>query len=106
MSDNLEDLYPLSPLQGGMLFHAIAEPGQGLYFNQLVCELRGRLDAYQAKAGRRGLAEDPVLAPLAERARAALYTAPCELDVARGAVNAYQDAVARLTATTVRDGSS
>ncbi|WP_163864728.1 non-ribosomal peptide synthetase, partial [Myxococcus eversor] len=44
MSDNLEDLYPLSPLQGGMLFHAIAEPGQGLYFNQLVCELRGRLD--------------------------------------------------------------
>ncbi|MBZ4419892.1 non-ribosomal peptide synthase/polyketide synthase [Myxococcus sp. RHSTA-1-4] len=44
MSDNIEDLYPLSPLQGGMLFHAIAEPGQGLYFNQLVCELRGRLD--------------------------------------------------------------
>jgi hypothetical protein len=69
-------------------------------------ELRGRLDAYQAKASRRGLAEDPVLAPLAERARAALYTAPCELDAARGAVNAYQDAVARLTATTVRDGSS
>ncbi|AKQ66003.1 Non-ribosomal peptide synthetase [Myxococcus hansupus] len=43
MSDNIDDLYPLSPLQGGMLFHAIAEPGQGLYFNQLVCELR-RLD--------------------------------------------------------------
>ncbi|QDE69016.1 non-ribosomal peptide synthetase [Myxococcus xanthus] len=44
MSDNIEDLYPLSPLQGGMLFHAIAEPGRGLYFNQLVCELRGHLD--------------------------------------------------------------
>ncbi|TQF12196.1 non-ribosomal peptide synthetase, partial [Myxococcus llanfairpwllgwyngyllgogerychwyrndrobwllllantysiliogogogochensis] len=44
MSDNIEDLYPLSPLQGGMLFHAIAEPGEGLYFNQLVCELRGQLD--------------------------------------------------------------
>lgn len=68
-------------------------------------ELRGRLDAYQAKAGRRGLAEDPTLAPLAERARATLYTAPCELDAARTAVNAYQDAVARLTATTTaRDG--
>ncbi|GID92524.1 hypothetical protein ACFQFC_39980 [Amorphoplanes digitatis] len=67
-------------------------------------ELRGRLDAYQAKAGRRGLAEDTVLAPLAERARAALYTAPCDLDAARAAVNAYQDAVARLTATTARDG--
>ncbi|GAA3341324.1 hypothetical protein GCM10020358_32210 [Amorphoplanes nipponensis] len=70
-------------------------------------ELRGRLDAYQAKAGRRGLAEDPALAPLAERARAALYTAPCDLDAARVAVNAYQDAVARLTATTTaRDGLS
>jgi len=68
-------------------------------------ELRGRLDAYQAKAARRGLAEDPALAPLAERARDALYTAPCDLDAARAAVNAYQDAVARLTATTTaRDG--
>ncbi len=63
-------------------------------------ELRGRLDAYQAKAGRRGLAEDPALAPLAERAHGALYTAPCDLDAARAAVNAYQDTVARLTATT------
>jgi hypothetical protein len=68
-------------------------------------ELRGRLDAYQAKAARRGLAEDPELAPLAERARAVLYTAPCELEAGRAAVNAYQDAVARLTATTTaRDG--
>ncbi|MEU4221194.1 hypothetical protein [Actinoplanes sp. NPDC026623] len=67
-------------------------------------ELRGRLDAYQAKAGRRGLAEDPGLAPLAERARALLYTAPCDLGAARTAVNAYQDAVARRTATTARDG--
>jgi hypothetical protein len=67
-------------------------------------ELRGRLDAYQAKAGRRGLAEDPALAPLAERARGALYTAPCDVDAGRAAVNAYQDAVARLTATTARDG--
>lgn len=70
-------------------------------------ELRGRLDAYRAKAGRRGLAEDPALAPLAERARAALYTAPCDLEAARAAVHAYQDAVAGLTApTTVRDGLS
>jgi hypothetical protein len=65
-------------------------------------ELRGRLDAYQAKAGRRGLAEDPAIAPLAERARTLLYTAPCDLDAARSAVNAYQDAVARRTATNAR----
>jgi hypothetical protein len=59
-------------------------------------ELRGRLDAYRAKALRRGLGEDGDLTPLAEAARTALYAAPCDLDAARAAVNAYQDA---LTAT-------
>jgi hypothetical protein len=63
-------------------------------------ELRGRLDAYQAKASRRGLAEDATLTPLAEQAKAALYTAPCDLEAARAAVDAYQDAVATIT----RDG--
>ncbi|MBL7258994.1 hypothetical protein [Paractinoplanes lichenicola] len=64
-------------------------------------ELRGRLDAYQAKALRRGLAENPQLSPLATTAREALYVAPCDLAVARRAVNAYQDA---LTATIAKDG--
>jgi hypothetical protein len=64
-------------------------------------ELRGRLDAYRAKALRRGLGEDAELTPLAEAARTALYTAPCDLDAARAAVNAYQDA---LTATIARNG--
>ncbi|HZI08590.1 MAG TPA: condensation domain-containing protein, partial [Archangium sp.] len=41
---SLEDLYPLSPLQQGMLFHVLREPGTSLYFNQLSCELRGALD--------------------------------------------------------------
>ncbi|WNG19735.1 amino acid adenylation domain-containing protein [Cystobacter fuscus] len=41
MSDNLEDLYPLSPLQQGLLFHVLQSPGTGLYLNQLSCELRG-----------------------------------------------------------------
>lgn len=60
-------------------------------------ELRGRFDAYRAKAGSRGLAEDATLAPLAERARDTLYTAPCDLDAARAAVAAYQEAVSALT---------
>jgi hypothetical protein len=63
-------------------------------------ELRGRFDAYQAKASRRGLAEDTALTPLVEQAKAALYTAPCDLEAARAAVDAYQDAVATIT----RDG--
>jgi len=64
-------------------------------------ELRGRLDAYRAKALRRGLGESPELSPLADAARTLLYTAPCDLDAARTAVNAYQDA---LTTTIAREG--
>ncbi|WP_250008028.1 hypothetical protein [Actinoplanes sp. M2I2] len=64
-------------------------------------ELRGRLDAYQAKALRHGLAEQAQLSPLAAAARDALYVAPCELSAARRAVNAYQDA---LTAMITRNG--
>lgn len=68
-------------------------------------ELRGRLDIYQAKATGRGLAEHTALSPLAEQARTALYQAPCDLDAARRAVRAYQDAVSTLTTTTIaRDG--
>ncbi|WP_052517558.1 amino acid adenylation domain-containing protein [Archangium violaceum] len=44
MSDNIENLYPLSPLQQGILFHVLQEQGTGLYFNQLSCELRGSLN--------------------------------------------------------------
>jgi hypothetical protein len=65
-------------------------------------ELRGRLDAYRAKALRRGLGEDADLTPLAEAAHAALFTAPCDLDAARRALDAYQDALT----TTMRDGQS
>jgi len=63
-------------------------------------ELRGRLDAYRAKALSRGLGEDTSLTPLAESARDLLYTAPCDLDAARRAVDAYQEA---LTATIARN---
>ena len=54
-------------------------------------ELRGRFESYQAKAKRRGL--DGSLGPAADRVREALYTAPCDLEAARAAVNAYQDAL-------------
>ncbi|NMO53529.1 hypothetical protein HH310_20375 [Actinoplanes sp. TBRC 11911] len=56
-------------------------------------ELRGRLDAFRAKALSRGLGEHTALTPLHDAARAALYTAPCDLAAARAAVNAYQEAL-------------
>lgn len=68
-------------------------------------ELRGRLDGYRAKAARRGWSEHPVLSPLADIAHTLLHTAPCDLDAARGAVDAYQSAVAELSATTAREGT-
>ena len=41
----LEDAYPLSPLQKGLLFHSLLEGASGVYVNQLQAELQGPLDA-------------------------------------------------------------
>ncbi len=59
-------------------------------------ELRGLLDAYKAKSGRMGVAEDPALAERYDRARNLLWTAPCDLASAAGAVTSYQQAVLAL----------
>jgi len=57
-------------------------------------ELRGRLDAYQAKAGRLGFAEDTALTERHQVARALLWTSPCDLAAATQALNAYQRLIA------------
>ena len=56
-------------------------------------ELRGLLDAYKAKAARLGSAEDPDLTARYEYARDLLWTAPCDLAAAAGAVTQYQQAI-------------
>ena len=53
-------------------------------------ELRGLLDAYQAKAARLGAVEDTGLAERYDRARDLLWTAPCDLAAAADAVTGYQ----------------
>ncbi len=58
-------------------------------------ELRGLLDACQAKALRLGLIEDPRLADVFEGAHDSLYTAPTDLAEATGLVHRYRHALAQ-----------
>ncbi|WP_259474131.1 condensation domain-containing protein, partial [Pseudomonas syringae] len=37
----IEDIYPLSPMQQGMLFHSLFDEGAGNYINQLRVDIRG-----------------------------------------------------------------
>jgi len=48
--ENLQAIYRLSPVQEGMLFHALSEPESGLYVRQLVAELHGELDRERMQA--------------------------------------------------------
>jgi hypothetical protein len=60
-------------------------------------ELRGRLEAYRAKAARLGFAEQSELTARHGQARELLYTSPCDLPAATRAVRAYQESLAALT---------
>jgi hypothetical protein len=62
-------------------------------------ELRGRLDAYRAKANAFGLLENPSADDLYKEARAILYTAPTDLAVAVSLVDRYQRAVSQMSHT-------
>ena len=61
----IEDILPLSPLQEGLLFHALYDAqGPDVYTVQLELELEGRLDAGRAGglvAGRGGAACQPAV---------------------------------------------
>lgn len=41
---NIEFIYPLSPMQQGMLFHTLYEPESGVYIEQFCLTLSGNLD--------------------------------------------------------------
>lgn len=41
---DIEDIYPLSPMQQGMLFHSIYSPDSPVYLERLSCVLLGTLD--------------------------------------------------------------
>ncbi|HEV2864149.1 MAG TPA: amino acid adenylation domain-containing protein, partial [Pyrinomonadaceae bacterium] len=44
MQANVESVYPLSPMQEGMLFHTLYAPESGVYFVQTVYPMRQRLN--------------------------------------------------------------
>jgi len=41
---NVEDIYLMSPMQQGILFHCLCEPGAGMYCLVLSCQLEAVLD--------------------------------------------------------------
>ena len=44
METNIEDIYPLSPMQKGMLFHILYSQESGVYYEQSAWEIAGALD--------------------------------------------------------------
>ncbi len=62
-------------------------------------ELRGRLRGYRAVARAHGTGEDVARDELYQRATDLLYIAPCDLDAARRAVEAYQQSLSPTTTT-------
>jgi amino acid adenylation domain-containing protein len=59
---NVEDIYPMVPVQQGLLFHTLYAPGAGLYCEQLACTIQGGFvpDAFR-RAWQRVLQRHPVL---------------------------------------------
>ncbi len=93
----------LSPLLDGLERRAEAELEQARESLTAVtaplavrAELRGRLDAYRAKATRLGGAGHPELTEHYDAARRMLWSAPCDLRTAEEAVRRYQRATARV----------
>ncbi|HEX8557985.1 MAG TPA: amino acid adenylation domain-containing protein, partial [Pyrinomonadaceae bacterium] len=55
--DDVEDIYPLSPYQQGLLFHVLDSPEAGIYLNQERYTLRGALDVAAFEDAYRALVE-------------------------------------------------
>ena len=62
VTKNIEDVYPLSPMQAGMLFHSLLSPESGVYCEQTCFELHGVLNVSAfAQAWQQVIARHPIL---------------------------------------------
>jgi hypothetical protein len=61
-TENIQDIYPLSPMQQGMLFHSIYSPESGTYIEQIYCDFVGQLnvEAFE-KAWQAIIERNPIL---------------------------------------------
>jgi amino acid adenylation domain-containing protein len=60
--ENIADIYSLSPMQQGMLFHSIYAPDSGEYIEQMCAGLRGKLDVFAfERAWQQVVARHPIL---------------------------------------------
>src|SRR5205807_9143747 len=57
--EEIEDIYVLSPMQLGLLFHALYEPQSEAYFNQMSCRMEGWDAGAFRKAGERLIERNP-----------------------------------------------
>ncbi len=61
-NDDLDDIYPLSPLQQGLLFHSLLDAESGSYVNQLVVEASGVFEPRRfAEAWQSAIDSHPIL---------------------------------------------
>ena len=83
----VEDIYPLTPAQEGMLFHVLHAPGSGMYLLQVSCRLEGELDeeafagAWQAVLDRHTILRSAFVADKRDEPFQVVYRSlklPCE----------------------------
>ncbi len=86
LSPAIDDLYRLTPLQQGLLFHSLADPDSGVYAERMVGVLRGRLDqtafagAWREVIARHGILRTAFVADgVPEPLQAVLHEAPFEI---------------------------